>query len=316
MEADEGIRLIALRASEPAVSGSFEPFATPAVPRAWLSITLVAAAFLLLFGETIAGLLTDWARNPEYGHGLLLLPLALYLGWRSWLVGTHPADRISGAALLLGAVCIFWLGTIAAEFFTRRVAVLLALLGLVVYYWGLAQARAWWLPFALLLATIPVPEVLLNSVTLPLQLLASRIAVTLLHFRHVPAGLAGNIIYLPGVELFVAEACSGLRSLSALFGMSLLIGGTSLTTARARIAVLALALPAALAANAFRVFVTGYLVYYAGPEVADGALHTAAGIGVFLVALILIGAATLVLRRLEEPGEPPMGQLARIGTAR
>lgn len=269
--------------------------ALPALPL----ILLVASTFLLLFGGTIAELVRDWARDPDYGHGFLLLPLACYLAFRSRLRENPAPSRVGGLALLVTSVLVFWLGTIAAEFFTRRFAVLVALAGLAVYYGGWRQARAWWLPFGLLLVTIPLPEVVLNSVTLPLQLFASRVAVTLLEFRHVPADLSGNIIILPGTELFVAEACSGLRSLSALFGMGLLIGGTMLTTWPARAVLLIVALPAALAANAFRVFLTGYLVYYAGPEAAEGLLHLSAGIGVFMIALGLVAAVMLFLRRRE-----------------
>jgi exosortase len=262
-------------------------------------VAAISFAFLLLFQETIKDLLVDWANDPDYGHGLLLLPIAIYLAWRSRLLGDWTPSRIAGSVILAAAVALFWLGTIAAEFFTRRFAVLLALFGLVVYYRGWHQARAWWLPFGLLLVTIPIPEVVLNTITLPLQLLASRVAVGLLQFRHVPAELAGNIILLPGTELFVAEACSGLRSLSALVGMSLLMGGTLLTTVRGRAILLLLAVPAALAANALRVFLTGYLVYYVGPQAAEGMLHQSAGIGVFLLALGFVAAGMSLLRRLE-----------------
>ena len=174
----------------------------------------------------------------------------------------------------------------AAEYFTMRFAALGALAGLTVFYLGRRQLRAWWLPFALLVFTIPLPEVVLNSLTLPLQLLASKAALAGLHLRHVPAALAGNVILLPGgQELFVAEACSGLRSLSALFGLTLLIGGTGLATGWGRGLLMAIALPAALVANALRVFVTGFLAYYVGPGVTEGAAHEGVGIAVFLVTL-------------------------------
>lgn len=270
-----------------------------AEPLRWPVLAVVALAFLLLFGETLAGLLVDWTQDPDYGHGLLLVPLAGYLAWSRRLEGARRPAPVGGLFILAGSVLLFWLGEIAAEFFTRRLAALVALAGLAVFYAGWRQARAWWLPFGLLFVTIPVPEVVLNSVTLPLQLLASRVAVALLEFRHVPVALSGNIILLPGRELFVAEACSGLRSFSALLGTSLLLGGTMLRTWPARIGLLMVALPAALAANAFRVFLTGYLVYYAGPEAAEGALHLSAGIGVFLAALGIVALVLLTLRRVE-----------------
>jgi exosortase len=201
--------------------------------------------------------------------------------------------------VLVGGILLFLAGTVAAEFFTRRMAVLLTLAGLVLYYRGGNQLRAWWLPFFLVGFTIPLPEVVLNSITLPLQLLASRIAVVLLESRHVPVALAGNVILLPGQELFVAEACSGLRSLSALLGLTLLIGGTTLRWTSTRVVLLLLAIPAAIAANAFRVFGTGFGAYYFGPEVTHGPLHLLTGALVFLLPLGLVGLATIPLRRIE-----------------
>jgi exosortase len=265
---------------------------------AWLSVGAAAVAFLLLFGETLAKLLRDWANSGEYGHGFFLLPIAAYLAWRNRGTESTPS-RWLGLLLLAAAVGLFLVGTLAAEFFTRRVAVLLALAGLTVFFVGIRQLRAWWLPYLLLLFTIPLPEVVLNSLTLPLQLLASRWAVSMLEFRHVPVGLAGNIIFLPGQELFVAEACSGLRSLSALLGLTLLIGGTSLAHPASRIALMALAVPAALTANALRVFATGFASYYIGPRATESTLHSLAGGVVFLVALALVGAAVLALRNIE-----------------
>jgi exosortase len=258
----------------------------------------VAGTFVLLFGPTMLGLLGDWVGSSEYGHGFLLLPIACYLAWRSRTTDTEPSPGL-GLAILTGGVLLFLAASVAAEFFTGRIAVLMSLAGVVVYYRGWKQVHAWWLAFALVAFTIPLPEVVLNSLTLPLQLLASRIAVGLLEFRHVPVALAGNIILLPGQELFVAEACSGLRSLSALLGLTLLIGGTTLQWTSTRFVLLLLAVPAAILANALRVFGTGFAVYYVGPEVTEGTMHTVFGGLVFLLPLGLVGLLTLSFRRLE-----------------
>jgi len=257
------------------------------------------AAFALMFGPTVAGLLTDWASSAEYGHGFLLLPVAGYLAWK------RRAPRASGAPLagllvLSAAVGLFLLGVLAAEFFTRRAAVLLALAGLALYFRGRAQVRAWWLPFGLLAFTIPLPEVVLNSITLPLQLLASRLAVGLLELRHVPVAQAGNIIFLPGQELFVAEACSGLRSVSALLGLTLLIAGTALRTVSGRLFLVALAVPAAIGANVLRVFATGFGAHYIGPEMASGTPHSLLGALVFVMPLGLLGLAAMGVKRVED----------------
>ncbi len=257
----------------------------------------VTASFALLYGPTLAALALDWAASAEYGHGLLLLPVA---GWLAWRARAPIAPRPGlGLTVLSGAILLFTLGNLAAEFFTRRLAILVALAGITLFYRGWSQLRAWWLPFGLLGLTIPLPEVVLNSVTLPLQLLASKLAVAMLEFRHIPVALSGNIILLPGQELFVAEACSGLRSLSALLGLTLLIAGTALSQPWARVVLLALAVPAALASNALRVFTIGFAAHYAGSSVTEGVWHSVTGVVVFLLPLALVGGVAALLRRGE-----------------
>jgi len=265
--------------------------------RALVSGGLVLAAFTLLFGPALADLVAAWWTSGEYGHGFLLLPIAGWLGWRRRVEGADA--EAAGVLVLATGTGLFLLGALAGESFTQWLAILVALAGLTIHHRGWAQLRAWWLPFALLLSTIPLPDVVLDTVTLPLQLFASSAAVWLLDARHIPAAQAGNVIFLPGQELFVAVACSGLRSLSALLGLTLLIAGTTLSSGPGRVALLGLAIPAAIGANVVRVWATGFGAYYIGPEVATGPAHHVLAAGAFGLPLVLVGALAYAIRRLE-----------------
>ena len=110
--------------------------------------------------------------------------------------------------------------------------------------------------------------------------------------RNVPVRLAGNVIQLPGRELFVTEACSGLRSLTALISMGVLLGALVLKKPVTRVALLLLAVPVAIVVNGIRVFLTGFLVYYVSPAYGEGFMHITEGWLLFLVSLsILAGMA-------------------------
>jgi exosortase len=181
---------------------------------------------------------------------------------------------------------------LAAELFTMRGSVVIALAGITVYEFGFKQLLRWWLPFALVCLSIPLPELITQTLALPLQFRASRMGAALLEMRNVPVRLAGNVIQLPGRELFVTEACSGLRSLTALLSMAVLLGALVLKKPVTRVALLLLAVPVAIVVNGIRVFLTGFLVYYVSPAYGEGFMHITEGWLLFLVSLsILAGLA-------------------------
>jgi len=257
------------------------------------------AAFGLLFAPTLAGLVRQWWDDPDAGHGLLLVPVALFLAWRSGLPADVKRSHGLGAAMLVTAVLFRLAGSLAAELFTQRWAMLLAAAGLVTFFAGWRTVWRWWLPAGLLMLSIPLPTVLLNELALPLQFQASRMGAALLSMRGVPVELTGNVINLPGHQLFVTEACSGLRSLTALLSIGLLLGGLWLHSPWFRGLLLLLALGVAVLVNGVRVFLTGFLVFFVSPATGEGFMHTTEGWLLFVVSLGLMGLTTWALSALE-----------------
>lgn len=256
---------------------------------------ITAASFAALFAKPLAGMFSQWLADADAGHGLLLAPLALFLAWRA---GLHPAKKpqpIPGAILITASVALRFLAELAAELFTMRLSVLGAAFGLMIYYFGFRQLRLWWLPAVLLVLSIPLPEVITGTLALPLQFRASAIGADMLQLRHIPVHLEGNIIRIPGHTLFVTEACSGLRSMSALLALGFLIGGLWLRTLPGRVFLVFAALPIAVLLNGFRIFLTGFAMYYIDPALGNGLMHYTEGWVMFLAAFaILAGVAWLV----------------------
>jgi len=265
----------------------------------WLPGILTALVFAVLFADPARTLMRDLWHDPEAGHGLLLLPLSFYLAWKR---GAAPRARNQvwlGMAVLAGAVVLRYLSGLAAELFTMRFSMLLAVVALIVFYGGVRQVLHWWLPLSLVLLSIPLPAVVLGSLALPLQFRASMMGAAMLELRDVPVMLAGNVIRLPGQTLFVTEACSGLRSLTALLALGLLIGGLWLKHPFSRLLLLALSLPVAVVLNGVRVFLTGYLVYYVSPKAGEGFMHLTEGWIIFVVAFSILGGIAWLLLAAE-----------------
>jgi exosortase len=262
-------------------------------------VLLAALAFVLLAARPLALLVDDWWNDPEAGHGLLLAPLALWLGWRAGLRADRGPNLWLGLPVLATGILLRYASALASELFTLRFSVVLVAAGLVICWFGWRQLLHWWLPFTLLSLSIPIPELVKSAAALPLQFQASEWGAALLESRHVPVRLSGNIIQIPGRNLFVTEACSGLRSLTALLSLGVLTGGLWLRYPLSRVLLVAATIPVAVAINAVRVFLTGFLVHFVSPELGEGFMHMSEGWLMFVVAFALLGALAWVFSRGE-----------------
>jgi exosortase len=236
-------------------------------------------------------------------------PLAVVLAWRTGLTRARPSP-VLGIGLLAAAVLLRYVSDLAAEPYTMRLSMLLAAAGLIVFWRGLAQVGRWWLPASLLVLSIPLPQVVIGTLAFPLQLKASQLGAALLAWRDVPVQLAGNVLHLPGQSLFVTEACSGLRSLTALLSLGLLIGGLWLKSPVGRVAIVVAALPVAMALNGLRIFLTGFLVHFVDPALGEGVMHYSEGWAMFLLAFLILGGVSWAIARLERAVGSPRVAIA------
>ncbi len=264
------------------------------------AIALTVVTFAVLFAQPIANLMQTWWNSADSGHGLLLVPIAVVLAYRS---GVRPEARgqiALGIAVIVAAVALRYVAAVAAEAFFARTSVALAAAGLVIYVWGFRQLLAWWLPVTLIALALPLPEIVLSSLALPLQTRASQIGATMLEWRQVPVVLTGNVLRIPGHDLFVTEACSGLRSLAALLSLGVLLGGLMAKHWITRVAIVVIAIPIAVLLNGVRVFLTGFLVLFVSPSAAEGFSHMTEGWLMFAVAFGLLALVTWAAVAIEK----------------
>lgn len=279
------------------------PALAPAEPNPalrWGAIALTLATFIALFAEPMANLGRVWWTSPDAGHGLLLVPLAFALAWRRGIRPDARGQIALGIAIVVSAVLLRYAAAIAAEAFFARTSVFLAAIGLVVYAWGWRQLLTWWLPLTLVALAMPLPEIVLSSLALPLQMQASKMGAAMLEWRQVPVVLTGNVVRLPGHDLFVTEACSGLRSLAALLSLGVLLGGLLAQHPVTRVAIAAISIPVAVLLNGVRVFLTGFLVLFVSPKTAEGFSHMTEGWLMFVVAFAILAAVTWAAVKIEK----------------
>lgn len=258
-----------------------------------------AVALLLLLGwlyaSILARLFLQWvgpSRDPNFEHGIFVPLFALFVLWqdRKKLESIVPAPSWTGLPLVVLSLLMLILGVLGAELFFSRVSLLILLAGLIVLFQGWTLFRAVLFPWAFLILMIPIPNLILQQVTFPLQLRAARLATGLLELVGVPVLRQGNVIVLASMPLDVAEACSGIRSLLTLLTLAIIYGYLTETRKWVRVVLAVAAVPIAVAANSFRIFGTGLLVQYWDPDKAEGFFHAFSGWLIFVVALIMLFA--------------------------
>lgn len=303
---------VAAAAARPAVAES---------ERRQVRIALAALAIaLFVYAPILYYMALHWNASADYSHGFLIAPLALYFAWerKGQLRRARIAPSWWGLLPLVLSTFTLIVGRLGVELMNMRVSFVLMVIGLVLLLLGRQVFRILAFPLLFLFLMVPLPQSLVNVVAFPLQLVAADWAVRLLYYLHIPALREGNIIHLPETTLFVAEACSGLRSLMALITLGVVFAYFFRRSWGERIIIVASAIPIAIVVNALRVALTGILTYRFGEAAAEGAVHEFQGLITFGAAFVLLLAEAWLLaklwpdrwrpknaRRRRPPGAPP-----------
>lgn len=268
-------------------------------PLFWLKIAITVGLIAALYSFILPDLAWEWWTVDSSSYGMLIPPIALYLLWirRETIFAIPPRPDGRGLAIVGAACLVFLLGQLAAEFFLARISFVILLAGLTWTFWGVTRLRAMAFPFVLLLTMVPLPGLVYNSVAAPLQLLASSAATDIAQALGVSIYRDGNIIHLATTSLGVAEACSGLNSLSSLVVGSLLLGYLEDASIAGRILLTLLSVPLAIAVNVVRVAGTALLADYR-PEFAMGFYHMFSGWLIFVIGFVMLWVLGKLIFRL------------------
>lgn len=256
----------------------------------WLQFALLALSLAFLYYKVGYGLVVDWINMPDFSHGFFIPVISLYLVWerRESLANAQASPADSGILLLLMGLGLLFLGNLAAENFTMRFSLPLVTAGMVLFLFGWNHLKILAFPILFLIFMIPLPSILLQKITFPMQLFASKVAVSTVNLFGIPVLREGNVIYLTETTLEVAEACSGIRSLMSLLALSTIYAYFMHKKNWVRIVLVLASFPIAIIVNALRVSATAVLAQYFGETVAQGFYHDFSGYILFIVSLLLL----------------------------
>jgi exosortase len=272
----------------PVVSGT-----APArsAPRAfsWTTIAWVSALLLVCYAPVLSRLAREWYNNPDMGHGFFVPVVAAYIAWgkRRAIANLAPQPNWWGLAIVIWAGLQLYIATLGAELFLARTSFVISLIGIVLLLGGTQYVKIFFFPLFLLFFMVPIPAIIYNQLTFPLQMRASEAAEWAISALGIPIIREGNVLELASQKLNVVEACSGIRSLLTLTFVALVYGYFAEKKMWIRVALFFATIPIAILANAGRVTLTGIVANY-NPALADGFIHEAQGMVIFLVAMAIL----------------------------
>jgi len=248
---------------------------------------LLLGLLTLLYADVLKGLALQWWSDPNYGHGFFVPLFSCYILWHereNWTTLEIKPSNF-GFAVMLGAVGLLLLGALGAELFISRFSLLVLLAGIILFLAGWKVLGAVSFPLGYLVWMIPIPAIVFNQITFPLQLVASRLAAAGLELVQVPVLRDGNVLVMSNYSLEVVEACSGIRSLTTLIALAFAYGYFAEPRRWMRYVLALLMIPIAIVTNAIRILGAGMLAHRYGPATAEGFLHGFSGWLIFVSSL-------------------------------
>ena len=261
------------------------------------------ALLTIIYSPILASMVDHWRIVPDYSHGFLIVPLALVFAYEKkyHLQAAKIRGSWWGVLLLATGLMLLAVGQLGSLLSPLRAGYVFSLMGLVLLFLGQEVFMLLLFPMGFLLLMVPLPQSVVNVVAFPLQLIAAQWAVSVLHMIGIPVLLEGNIIHLAGGDLFVAEACSGLRSLMALMTLGVVFAHFFRRDSRLQqLLLVASTIPIAIVVNSLRVAVTGLLAHEYGQDMAKGFIHEFQGLITFSLAFLLLLGESRVLARFSK----------------
>lgn len=264
----------------------------------WLPL-LALAGFVAVTWPVWQWLWFEWMSNEYYSHGLLILPVAIFLAVQRFrndpgLVYTPGQGHLGGVLVLAIGLAAYLYALQQRAYYLAAFAMIGMLAGLVWALAGAAVLRKLAFPIGYLMLMVPLP--LLDRVTLPLALFTGYCSGAIVQFLGMDIAITGNAITLPNADLVIGAQCSGVNSLITLVALLVLVAYLLEGPVWSRILLVLLAVPLALIGNILRVATLLVVARAWGADAAFTFYHDYSGILFFVAVLALIIPITRALQ--------------------
>ena len=268
----------------------------------------VALGSLALYVPSFTDLMNGLWTSDQQGHGPLVLAISLWLLWRRGpdllALPVEPARIAGWAAFAVGMVLYGFGRTQGIQMFEVG-SLLWLVVSAILLFRGGAAVKLVWFPLFFMLFMVPLPGVVVDTLTQPMKLAVSTVAEAILYGVGYPVSRSGVILQVGPYQLLVADACAGLNTLLTLEALGLLyLNLVRHESAMRNITLAILIVPISFAANVIRVIALTLITYHFGDEAGQGFLHGFAGMVLFMAALMLIITADTATRAFVRSRHP------------
>ncbi|MFO0829783.1 MAG: exosortase/archaeosortase family protein [Phycisphaerales bacterium] len=238
----------------------------------------------------------------DAGYILLVPFVAGYLFWlrRSRLRFVPCRPSLVGPMLACAAIALTWYGEEIDNHLARHLGALMALSAAILSLTGLEAVRQFGAVFLSLLFLCPVPGVIRQELTRPLQAIAAGVTADVLELFNVSVIRQGAVLVVRGNPIAVGEACDGMRMVFALALVVFAFVFSVPFRTGTRVLLIALSPVIALLVNVIRLLPTSVAYGVTTPERASF-VHDVAGWAMIPAAIVLLLALVRLLRWLDLP---------------
>lgn len=271
---------------------------------AWVYVALAIAFYPVFYRLATMG----W-EVADYTHAYFLLPISAWLIYQKRALLKRREDiSLPGAAFFALGVALYVFSSINRFMFLEAASFVLVTWGLFALRYTRRSNEQILFPLVYLVLLIPPPFLVIDTLTMPLKKMATTGSYFLLKLMQLPVTLHGAILKVGNYDFFVADACSGYRSMVTLIALGSLYAHLQKTTLIKKWIIFLSVIPLGIVGNIFRIFITGCLGHYVGIRYADGFFHEFSGAVVFLIAILGLVLIADRLTKDEGSGRKDVGR--------
>ena len=270
----------------------------------WLIFLLVLFGLgAAIYWEPLYALTVSILKRRASSHGLFVPFISGYFIWLKLdkiREVKHQSALLPGAAMVMAGFALYYLNQGGPGFTLPVLSFLLVTAGLVLIFFGRELFKQVSFPLFFLAAMIPLPEAVYSQMAEWMSNATTWVAVTLLKSIGIPLHRDGYNIFLPDIHLVVDHSCSGIRVLLSYFVFGLAYAVRYKQSNKARLLVLAVAIPLSLIHNIIRLCIIFISAQYIGPVLTKSHPHVLLSWSVFTVLLVTAIAADRCVSRSKE----------------